>query len=285
MSPMTKVFVVLTSVLSIAVSCLFISASAQWHNWRADAQAMATLRDAAITNQMQMVVAAEAALAMKDNALAEKDREIVKLVDTQRERNDEIAAQRSELAAVRSNLTASESSRTLIEEILAVTTGERGGLQKLNLALSTENTELQTRNISLNDRTLELTANVAILTDEARDLQEKLFAAEQNNAKLRTRLASAPRGTDDERGARPPVVSTVAGPIKGRIVDVDGRYASVNVGDTSGVVAGMKFMIYRGTTYLGDLVVDRVRPKEAGGRLELLSGEVRPGDPIVYDEN
>ena len=59
---------------------------------------------------------------------------------------------------------------------------------------------------------------------------------------------------------------------------------SINVGQTSGVVMGMPFMVYRGESYLGDLEVETVRPKDAGGKLTLvLAGQqVQPGDRVVY---
>ena len=46
----------------------------------------------------------------------------------------------------------------------------------------------------------------------------------------------------------------------------------------------MTFMVYRaGGTYLGDLIIERVRPKQAGGRLTTrVEGEIRKGDAVVY---
>ena len=80
------------------------------------------------------------------------------------------------------------------------------------------------------------------------------------------------------------VAPSVAGEIRGEVVEVDGVYATINVGESSGVVAGMTFMVYRtGGVYLGDLVIERVRPDQAGGRLTtLMEGEIRKGDAVVY---
>jgi hypothetical protein len=76
----------------------------------------------------------------------------------------------------------------------------------------------------------------------------------------------------------------VAGEIRGEIIEIDGVYAAINVGESSGVVAGMTFMIYReGGAYLGDLIIEQVRPHQAGGRLTtLVEGEVRKGDAVIY---
>ena len=80
------------------------------------------------------------------------------------------------------------------------------------------------------------------------------------------------------------VAPTVAGEIRGEIIEVDRVYATINVGEGSGVVPGMTFMVYReGGAYLGDLIIEQVRPKQAGGRLTtLVEGEVRKGDAVVY---
>ena len=56
------------------------------------------------------------------------------------------------------------------------------------------------------------------------------------------------------------------------------------VGEASGVVQGMPFMVYRGQTYVGDVAVETVRPKEAGGKITLLKPgqQIQRGDRVVY---
>ncbi|MBU0637491.1 MAG: hypothetical protein KKB50_01395 [Planctomycetes bacterium] len=285
MGTMTKVFVVLTAVLAIAVSCLFISAAAQWDNWKKLAEDYRTLQEADFLHRLNVEASMQATLAMKDDALAAKDAQIEKAQGEIQNLADDTARLQSDLARARNDAISFEASRTKLQEILAVTTGELKALQRQNQSLLTDNIDLQTRNGRLNGRVLELTANVTILTDEVRNLQEKLYAAEQQVGDWQQRVAAGGQTTAEtvETGAVA-AVPTVAGPIHGEIIDIEGTYASVNIGETSGVVPGMTFMIWRDDVgYIGDLVIDKVRPKEAGGKLTtLVKGDVQRGDPVVY---
>jgi hypothetical protein len=282
---MTKVFVVLTAVLAIAVSCLFIAAAAQWDNWKALADDYQGQRDAAISEKQNAEFALQAALTLKDQELSDIQRALADVQRNRQELADDLARATSDLAKARNEALAFEAGRTKLQEILGVTTGELKALQKQNQDLLSQNIDLQTRNSRLNSRVLDLTTSVTILTDQVRNIQEKLYAAEQQSLELQQRLAAGrPVPAEPETPGAVPVVPPVKGPIEGEIVQVDGNYASISVGETSGVVPGMVFMVYRdGGGYLADLVVDRVRPKESGGKLgTLVKGEVRAGDSVRY---
>ena len=68
---------------------------------------------------------------------------------------------------------------------------------------------------------------------------------------------------------------------------VSDTYATINVGESSGVTPGMSFMVYRaGGAYVGDLTIERVRPNQAAGKLStLVAGEMRAGDSVVFGMN
>lgn len=275
MSTLTKVFIVLTSVLSIALSCLFIAAASQWNNWRALASAYQTQRDAAISQQQSEIATAQAALALKNEELAARMRELSESRRMQQSAQEELARVKSELAQTRNERLAFEAGRTKLQEILDVTTGELKTMQSQHQTLLDQNIDLQTRNSRLNSRVLELTTNITILNDQVSNLQEKLYAAEQVQRGPVARLAPDP--VPGVVAARP----AVAGEIRGRVREVTGNYASIDVGESSGVMVGMTFMVYRGNEYLGELVIERVRPGEAGGRLiTLVEGQVRAGDSV-----
>ncbi len=283
MSTMTKLFIVLTSVLSIVVSCLFVAAAAQWENWRVLAQQYQVERNAALTQMHAAKVDAYAALAMKDEALAERAREIEENQKTILRLNEELARARAAQAQALNEKLAAEAGRTKLQEILDVQTAELKAVQKQNQTLLTQNIDLQSRNARTNARVLELTTSVTILTDQVRNMQEKLLACEQQVARAQQVPALRPVAALAAPGAAP-VSPPVKGEIRGQIVEVSGNYASINVGETSGVVPGLSFMVYRDPgTYLGELEIDVVRPKEAGGKLTALAvGEIRPGDLVIY---
>ena len=284
MSTMTKVFIVLTAVLSIALSCLFISAAAQWTHWKDLAQDYKTLAEAESTSARNLQVIMEESLAIKEDQLqAMTQAHDVAQKDLQEKVND-LTDARNELARRTNEAVAADADRKKLAEILDVQTAEVTALQKQNQTLLTQNIDLQTRNTRLNSRVLELTSNVTIMTDQLRNLQEKLYASEQQVADLQQRMASGRRvPPSGEAPASVVAVSApVAGPIRGEITQVEGNYANINIGESSGVVSGMTFMVHRGARFVAELVVDRVWPKQAGGKLRTKQDEVRAGDAVAY---
>lgn len=288
MSTMTKVFVVLNSVLSIALSVLFISSAAQWGNWKDLIHKYQSARDAAITQRQQTAATAQAALALKDEAIASWQ---AKLRQTESELEDagsKLAQATSDLAVVKNERVALEAGRTKLQEILNVSTGELKTVQKQNQDLLAQNMDLQARNSRLNSRVLELTTNVTILTDQVRNIQEKLYAAQTGGSISEPSAGGQAQAAP--MGASAAETPAVTGQIHGEITQVDGTYAAINVGESSGVSAGMTFMVYRrdngSGTYLGDLTVERVRASEAGGKLTTLAaGSIRQGDRVVAGLN
>jgi hypothetical protein len=283
---MTKVFVVLTSVLAIALSCMFISAAAQWDNWKALAEDYQKARDSAVTEAQSIAASSQASLALKDEALAAQGRQLEAALNDVQRLNDESANLRRQLAQSENERLSFEAGRAKLQEILDVTSSELRALRQQNKTLLSQNIDLQARGVRLNSRVLELTTNVTILQDQIRNIQEKLYACEQQSAELERLAGGAPAvaATPESPAGAVAVAPTVAGEIRGEIVEVDGVYATINIGEGSGVVPGMTFMVYRqGGTYLGELIIERVNPSEAGGKLTtLVEGEVRAGDAVVY---
>lgn len=291
---MSKVFVVLTTVLAVALSVLFISGAAQWQNWRTAAEAYQQSRDAMATDLQNTRAVAAEQLAMKEQTIRSLQDELRDAQDESRRLTDELARARTDLTTARNEALAADASRAKLEELLTVQTGELKSVQKQVDRLLAENVELQTRNARVNERNLELTTELTISNDQLRNLQEKLYLAEQQNVKLQEQLARGGQpattggggaGGDFTSGAGASAQPTVKGDISGEIISVDGTYASINVGSSSGVVRGMTFMIWRPNAgYLGDLVVETVRPNEAGGKLTTqVSGEIRAGDRAAYE--
>lgn len=286
MSTMTKVFVVLTSVVAIVLSCLTVATAARWTNQQETIESYRSLSEADLIHRMNVEVIMATKLAMKDDELQQQAQELTNAQGRVRDLEAQLEGLRIDLARQTNEKVNSEAGRKKIEEILEVTTAELTSTQKQNQVLLTQNIDLQTRNQRLASRNLELTSQLTISTDENRNLQEKLYAAEQQNKELQQVLASGRRvapAAEAPSGALP-AVPPVAGPIAGEVVQVDGGYVSVNIGETSGVLSGMTFMVYRGEQYVGDLKIDNVRPKEAGGKLTMVrQGEqVQPGDRVAY---
>jgi hypothetical protein len=281
-SILTKVFVVLTAVVAIVLSCLTVATAARWSNLRENIDTYQQLYQGELVKRMNTEAVMATSLAMKDDELESARSLVAKRDEETRQLGDQLASVRTDLARRTNEAVAADAGRKKLEAILEVQTAELSSTQKQNQVLNSQNIDLQTRNQRLAARNLELTGQVTIAVDENRNLQEKLYAAEhgpqRGNAGARTPVAvPAPTGVT-------PVTPQAAGPISGEVTQVDQSYVSINVGDTSGVTPGMEFMVYRGQTYLGDLKIDTVRPKEAGGKLTLVKSgqQVQRGDRVVY---
>ena len=286
MSTMTKVFVVLTSVVAIVLSCLTVATAARWSNQKGQIESYQELYQAEFVRRMNLESMMAVSLAMKDDALRENTDRLSDSKEEVRRLTSDLQTRKQDLARETNERTRAQAARKKLEEILAVQTSELTSIRKQYQELLTEKIDLQTRNTRLASRVLELTSQTAIATDEIRNLQEKLYAEQQRTRELEQAVAAGPRvGVPADVPVGAVAVSPLAsGPIEGEIVEVDGHYVSINVGETSGVVTGMPFMVYRGETYVADLQVETVRPKEAGGKLTMLApGQaVQRGDRVAW---
>jgi regulator of replication initiation timing len=280
-STLTKVFVFLTAIFGIVLSCLFVAAAAQWDNWRQLAQTYQQQAQGEFTQRINLQATAAAELAMKSDALEEKSRLLAAAEQRIVQLTSDLARTQGELARARNDAQAFEAGRAKLQESLDVVTRQLDGTQKQNVTLLSQNTDLQTRNAKLNSRVLDLTARVTTLTDEARNLQEKLFAAEQQLADGGRGRGTAiePTSPSGVRASQP----LVKGPIRAEVVEVQGGYASINAGESSGVAPGMTFIVFRDNgKYVGDLVVDRVWPGQAAGKLASVQDAVQIGDDAIF---
>lgn len=274
MSTLTKVFIVLTAIFSITSSVLFIGYVAQSDNWKRVADARGIRAEAEFTHRANLQATMEAALAMKAEQAAGLGRQIADLQRQVTALADDKARLTGELARKTNEAAQFEAGRSKLQEILDVQTAQLRSAEEQNQALLAQNIDLQTRNTRLNSRVLDLTARSTILTEEARNLQEKLYAAERMGG------AGSPRSSTG--GTTPAgavaVQPAVRGPIQAEVVGVDENYVSINAGESSGVQKGMTFILSRNGSYVGDLVIDRVRPNDAGGKVTLARGPAQPGD-------
>ena len=216
MSTLTKVFVVLTSVVAIVLSCLTVSAATRWSNQSDTIERYQQAAQAELVRRMNIETIMATSLAIKDDELQAKSRLLSAKTEELRKKDGELAGLRIDLAQKTNEAVAFEAGRKKLEEILDVQTAELNSTQKQNQTMRTQNIDLQTRNQRLASRNLELTSLLTISTDENRNLQEKLYASEQRSKHLEQTLASGRRPADDQTPAGAVAVSApVAGPIAG----------------------------------------------------------------------
>jgi len=89
-----------------------------------------------------------------------------------------------------------------------------------------------------------------------------------------------PRIGDIARRQGPPPAAPAGRDISGRVTAVDAGHqvAQLNVGTADGVVEGMRFILYRGTDFVGELTVAEVDPHSCAGLLSKLQTTPQPRD-------
>ncbi|MBK9119691.1 MAG: hypothetical protein IPM18_08835 [Phycisphaerales bacterium] len=286
MSTLTKVMVVLNAVVAIALSSLVIASAARWTNTQQTIEHYQTLYAAEMADKLALQGSMAALLAIQND-----DNRVLRNQLSQHEtaanaNAEQTAALRIELSRAVIKAEAAEAGRKKLEEILGVQSVELSNLQSQNRTLLEQNIDLQTRNQRLSGRNLELAGQLTVAVDENRNLQEKNFALSRALQEAQDQLASGRRPTRADETPVGVVAASplVAGPIRGEIIKIDGRLVSINIGESSGVVSGMEFLVYRGQTYIGDIRIDTVWPKQAGAQvtLENTGEQIRPGDTVVF---
>jgi len=117
--------------------------------------------------------------------------------------------------------------------------------------------------------------------------EEKITRLENENEQMSRRLHAARVQSKEFAAVGDHVSLTEVGPgpglpIRGEIVQVDAdSLASISVGSSSGVRKGTTFRVVRGGRFLASLKIQRVRAREAVGRLTDQQAQVVAGDVVT----
>jgi uncharacterized coiled-coil protein SlyX len=293
-SVLTKVFVVLLALVSIALSMLVVSAFARQEDWRASATDWRTT--AAAAQAKERAISQNAALEQA-RAQDRHQKDVGQIADLQAKNADQertLAELDRAKAEAENRLIVEQSTASALAEqnkvFLADVTRER----EFSSKLARRNSELERQSIDLNDRVKELTANISMAQSQVRALQQQLTAISGRGAGEAGTVAAAPQqipGAGNVVEANLPSVQPSAAPeatapIRGEVTSVRGSLAEISVGQADGVAAGMKFLIYRPgqkgakPQYLGTLRVTKVEPKQSAGQIEQSEGDIKVGDTV-----
>jgi hypothetical protein len=269
LSFLTKLFVVLHVVLTL----LFVSATIVWVNRVEDfRKTNGALAAQLTTAQSQAQSALNEAQTARGDALAVRQQVGAEIDRARKERDDSLTEVRERdtlLAQLQQNLASADA------RAQASTSGLETAMKTNSLLQDQLNQSRETGNKIQQQ-------NTELLTDNS-DLRQKLSVATrqiQNSNEeiedLRTQVAG---GAGPAAGGQPIPGATAAPspnevPVAGVIRDrrnVNGvNYATISVGSSDNVRKGMVFYVIdrEAGDFLGTLTVDRVEPREAGGRLE-----------------
>ena len=268
MSPLTKLFVVLQVILSIALTAAVVV-----YVSREDGQLLA-LRTAQTT--------ALSAQSERDNAVAAMNAATSNANDIQTrmnaqatQLNNNLTAAQQQLADLNVQLAKANTSNatqalqiTQLTEGLKAATDTTANLNTTVAQLREASDKAVREAAALNQRNSELANTLDVTEAERRNLAEQLAEAQQNNTRM-SRIMQ-------QRGIDPNIPTdriAVAGiPINGVIRekrDIAGvPYATISVGSADDVQRGMQFKVIQGDKFLGTLTVDSVEQQESTGRLQ-----------------
>ena len=268
MSPLTKLFVVLQVILSIALTAAVVV-----YVSREDGQLLAlrTAQTTALSAQSERDAAVASMNAATSNATALQER----MNSQSRELGGQVTAAQQQLADLNVQLAKANTSNatqalqiTQLTEGLKAATDTTANLNTTVAQLRDASDKAVREAAALNQRNSELANTLDVTEAERRNLAEQLAEAQQNNTRM-SRIMK-------ERGIDPNIPSdriAVAGiPINGVIRekrDIAGvPYATISVGSADDVQRGMQFKVIQGDKFLGTLTVDSVEQQEATGRLQ-----------------
>lgn len=287
MSTLTKVFVVLLVVFSIAFTSMTVSMVAQTTNWRDTAEKYKQHARTADTNLRHQIAASAAMLAgAKDTMRDDLDRihGLEKDWGKCRDRNVELGSNMAGATAEKNTLAGMNSA--LVDQ-LQVTEAARAEYRKQRDGLENRNIDLEQRNIDLNDRVNELTTQITVLIEQRRQYEQQIHILRAENEKLaqRSQMSSSSAALEAPEGAAIPDVLALTpvarSAIRGRVLEVSGGLVTVSVGSADGVKKNMVFVIHRGDQYVGDLKISDVDPNQSAGRLVQSAAAPASGDSVT----
>lgn len=278
MHTVTKVLIVFCAVLCLLLSALTVSYASN-----ADRVAKA-LRDEE-AGRLAAEAAAATELAKLGQERAEATHKIENLnaaLSARDQQINELQRERAMLVAAKEEAVAAAAAiRNRIDQLVATVDNQATiikGYRDEVAALRNEQLQASRREIELVDRINDLQSQTEVLEQTARALREQLAEAQ-----MAVQMAAA--GGTSGTGRTGPFEST--GPlIRGRISEVlnspsGHQLAMIDVGSQSGVQENMLMNITRGGQFIGTMVITRVDPRQAIGRIELVSGNQKVSENDV----
>lgn len=285
MSALTKIFIVLLTVFSIAFAMSTISFVAQTNDWKALAM---DYQDAQRVIETKMVNQSSAHAAEKANWLDARREHLRQLRGREaglQEAQQDLTAAKIELAQTKAARSAADALTQNLSGQLQLASAARDNEQAQREALQDRNVEVEKRNLDLNERVNELTAQILVFRQQQRQFEQQINILQDENQKLAsiTRRAAAGEFTVAGTDSVTPLEPVAATPIRGHILEVDGNLATVSVGSADGVQENMTFVIYRGSEYIGDLRITDLEPHSSAGTITRRRGTPRVDD-LIADE-
>ena len=290
MSNLTKVFVVLVTILSAMLVAVVVTFVASQDNLKGETDALKTrvqiAQESAISSQHELTTLQQ-----------KNDEQNANLRNRAANLQAELNARMSEVAALKSNLVKARGGNERLQVQQEAHTAQISTLASLTDRMDSELGNLrqslrtsQSSEIEASQQLMAANTKVQALEREVRKLKEEVTALNNTALDYLELLRRAGITPQDERTSAGVHESDV--PIHGSVTAVAEAagdvYAGVNVGRNDGVNENMKFMVFRGDAQLvGTLVIDVVDERTASGVVTLLvnpDDQVMSGDRVLSGE-
>lgn len=287
MSPLTKAFVVLATLLSVVMVSLTVAHVARTENYRAKFNDLKNDRDAAVERSAQALAQKSNELVASRQADAEQESELADVKGDLQDTLGEIRSRDERIASLEANLARMTAANSALSATLTSANDRLSGQDEQIRSLIGE-----TGNLARQKGELEQAIAVAIASrdryaNEVRRLTEALQAEEAQRAAINTdreRLVKLVESLLPNPEDTTLTVSDV--PIEGAVTRIDNvsddlALVGINVGTRDSVQRNMLFTISRGSTYIGTIRITAVDTDEAVGELDINpGGEIRRGDTV-----
>ena len=251
MSPLTKVFAILVSVLAIFLCGVIVTQQASSVNWKERYLLESTRTEAANITALAAQDTAAKEIQAQENVIIKLRDQIatlqILLNDRTRELTDALFGSETKINMADTSLRLSQSLQSTIDNMQ---TAQDEQWKALNAA--------RARTITAETRAVDLTRKLEIAQAKARQLEDQRRRSVEKNAELQnivdnlTQQIAEVKLRDSKFRGEGSLTMVQPGhggvPIRGEITDIKGDMAQISVGSSSGVRKGMAFWITRGST-------------------------------------
>ncbi|XAL99064.1 hypothetical protein OT109_15945 [Phycisphaeraceae bacterium D3-23] len=290
MSPLTKAFVVLTTLLSIVMVSMTVAHVARTEDYRAKYAVMKVDRDAALKRAAD-VEAAEAATQAEDQEQQSAIAKIISDVDGQLAGlQGQIRSKDESIASLQVNLARATAAQQAMSETLASMTTRIDNQNDQITSLISDLADISRQKGEAEQALVNAIAarnryenEVRLLNQRLRAMETELAELAVENEQFRVAIQGLEQDPDEilERGRDIQIAGSVTN------VDQIGdglTLVEVNVGTRDGVRAGMPFTVFRGDQYLGTIRITTVDTDKAVGEVTLDHATIRATDSVKTGE-
>lgn len=271
MSPLTKLFVVLQVVLSIALTAAVVVYVSREDVQLQNLNAARTAAAAAQSQADQARTAVNAAQNQLQSVQQQMNAQATQLNNNLTAAQQQIADLNVQLAKANTNNATQALQITQLTEGLKTSTATMEQQRQTLASLRESADQAVRRAAEASQRISELDNTLQVTEAERRNLAEQLAEAQRGVTQLSNALRDAGGAPAEVLAGR--VQPRTAGVNINGVIrekrDIAGvPYATISVGAADDVQRGMEFKVVQGDQFLGTLTVDSVEQQEATGRLQ-----------------